>query len=59
MVEMDDYVVNFILKFLQVNIKKATEFGGFFREIIMKKKSLGFLLNKVRRSLLNDYMIHE
>jgi len=23
-VEMDDYVVNFILKFLQVNIKKAT-----------------------------------
>ena len=43
---MDDYVVNFILKFLQVNIKKATEFGGFFREIIMKKKSLGFLLNK-------------
>nr|DAU49858.1 MAG TPA: hypothetical protein [Caudoviricetes sp.] len=29
------------------------------REIIMKKKSLGFLLNKVRRSLLNDYMIHE
>ena len=56
---MDDYVVNFILKFLQVNIKKATEFGGFIREIIMKKKSLGFLLNKVRRSLLNDYMIHE
>ena len=56
---MDDYVVNFILKFLQVNIKEATEFGDFFREIIMKKKSLGFLLNKVRRSLLNDYMIHE
>jgi len=22
--------------------KKATEFGGFIREIIMKKKSLGF-----------------
>jgi len=56
---MDDYVVNFILKFLQVNIKKATEFGDFFREIIMKKKSLGFLLNKVRRSLLNDYMIQK
>ena len=56
---MDDYVVNSTLKLLHLNIKKATEFGDFFREIIMKKKSLGFLLNKVRRSLLNDYMIHE
>ena len=56
---MDDYVVNSTLKFLQVNIKKATEFGDFFREIIMKKKSLGFLLNKVRRSLFNNYMIQD
>ena len=27
------------------------------REIIMKKKSLGYLLQQVRRSLFNDYMI--
>jgi len=42
---------------LKANKKKATEFGDFFREIIMKKV-LGFPLNKVRRSLFNDYMIH-
>ena len=38
----DDYVVNSTLKLLHLNIKKATWLGGFFREIIMKKKSLGF-----------------
>ena len=57
---MDDYVVNSTLKTSAFeHKKKPPDWGGFFREIIMKKKSLGFLLNKVRRSLLNDYMIHE
>jgi len=40
----------FISLSIQKADKKATEFGDFYREIIMKKKSLGFLSNKVRRS---------
>ena len=41
------------------NSQKTPPVPVELREIIMKKKSLGFLLNKVRRSLFNDYMIQE
>jgi len=40
---MDDYVVNFILKFLQVNIKKATWLGDFFRRLWWKRKVWDFI----------------
>ncbi|RHE86609.1 hypothetical protein DW714_02210 [Streptococcus anginosus] len=37
--------------------KKSRRLGDSYREIIMKKKSLGFLSNKVRRSSSDDVSI--